>query len=83
MKRVVIMIAIVLIVVSVTSVVLVTRAHAAPQQQAYLVVAAPPRDAPLSVYEKLLNEKAAQGWQFDNWLYRGSVQTPDLIFKRK
>jgi len=26
---------------------------------------------------------AAQGWVFDNWVYRGSAQAPDLLFHRK
>ena len=58
-----------------------THVDAATPQ--YLVVESPGRDAPIVVYQKLLNDKAAQGWEFDNWLYRGSMQTPDLIFKRK
>jgi len=48
----------------------------------YKVVESPGRDAPLTKYEQVFNDMAAQGWQFDNWLYRGSVQTPDLVFKR-
>ncbi len=49
----------------------------------YKVVASPGRDVPLEQYEKVLNDMAASGWEFDNWLYRGSVLAPDLIFKKR
>ena len=48
----------------------------------YKVVASPGRGADLRVFERLLNDMASQGWEFDRWLYRGSAQEPDLIFRR-
>ena len=49
----------------------------------YKVVKTPGRGDKLEDYEKLFNEMADQGWVFDNWLYRGSAQAPDMIFRRK
>ncbi len=49
----------------------------------YKVVASPGRDVPLAAYEKTFNDMAKQGWKFDQWVYRGSVQTPDLLFKKE
>src|ERR1035437_2086147 len=58
-----------------------TALAAGPPQ--YKVVASPGRGAELRRFERLLNDMANQGWEFDNWLYHGSAQDPDLIFRRK
>ena len=41
------------------------------------------RDVPVERYDSLFNAMATEGWEFDQWLYRGSAQTPDMIFKKK
>jgi hypothetical protein len=56
--------------------------HAAFVGPQYKVVGNPGRDAPLLKYEQILNDMSKQGWQFEGWLYRGSAQNPDLIFKK-
>ncbi len=62
---------------------LVQPAQAALGSPTYKVIESPGRDVPVAQYEKILNDMAASGWEFDNWLYRGSAQTPDLIFKKR
>lgn len=49
----------------------------------YLVLAHPGRNVPLESFQAMLNDMAAKGYEFDDWLYRGSSQTPDMIFKKK
>ena len=56
--------------------------HASAPAQ-YKVVASPGRGGPgLADFENVLNDMARQGWKFDQWLYNGSAQTPDMIFKK-
>lgn len=56
--------------------------NVSPNRQ-YAVVENLGRGASLVKYDSLFNVMATDGWEFDQWLYRGSGQTPDLIFKRK
>jgi hypothetical protein len=56
------------------------RAASIPQ---YKIIPTPGRDIPVAQYEDVMNKMAREGWQFDNWVYRGSGQTPDLLFRKQ
>ena len=75
-----------LLVAVLLSVDIVTRLAVQPVQASgptYKIVETPGRGGPVTQYENLLSDMASKGWEFQDWLYRGSGQTPDLIFKKR
>ena len=75
-----------LLVAVLLSIDIVTRVVVQPVEASgptYKVVEAIGRGGSVTEYENLLNDMASKGWEFQSWLYRGSAQTPDLIFKKR
>jgi len=75
-----------LLVAALLSIDIITRVVVQPAQAnepSYKVVEALGRFSSAKEYESLLNDMASKGWEFQGWLYHGSAQTPDLIFKKR